>query len=90
MVKKEFISAVAEKAGITAKAAGEYYEAFVEVVEKALKKGEKIQLTGFGNFELKAKPARDGINPLTKAKIKIKASKNPVFKAGKQFKEKFN
>jgi DNA-binding protein HU-beta len=90
MIKKDFLAKIAEKTGSSAKAAGEFYDAFVDSVEEALKSGDKVQLTGFGNFELKSKPAREGINPATKEKITIKASKSPAFKVGKQFKDKFN
>ena len=54
------------------------------------KNGEKVQLAGFGNYEIKAKPAHEGINPATGAKVQIAASKTPVFKFGKTFKDSFN
>lgn len=90
MNKTEFLKAIAEKAELTGKQAAKVYDAIVATVEEALKKGEKIQLVGFGTFELKAKPARECINPLTKKKIKVAASKCPAFKMGKAFKELFN
>lgn len=90
MNKGEFIKAFAEKAGLSQKDAGVAYDAFVDVITDALKKGDKVQLTGFANIELKKKPAREGINPRTKEKIKIAASKNPTAKFGKAYKELFN
>lgn len=90
MNKTEFLKALAEKAELSGKQATNALNAFVSIVEEELKKGEKIQLVGFGTFELKDKPAREGINPATGAKVKIPASKNPTFKMGKAFKELFN
>ncbi len=90
MNKTEFLKALAEKAELSGKQANNALNAFVSIVEEELKKGEKIQLVGFGTFELKDKPAREGINPATGAKVKIPASKNPTFKMGKAFKELFN
>lgn len=90
MNKTEFLKAVAAKAELSGRQAQNAYDAILAVVEETLKKGEKVQLVGFGSFELKNKPAREGINPLTKAKVKIPASKAPSFKVGKAFKELFN
>ena len=90
MNKGEFISAVAENAGLTNKQTAAAFEAMVNVIESTLKADEKIALAGFATFELKEKAEREGINPLTKEKIKIAASKTPVVKFGKAFKEKFN
>lgn len=90
MNKGEFVKAVAERAGFTAKDTGAFFEAFVATVTETLKKGDKIQLVGFGNFELKEVPAKEGINPQTKAKVKIPASKKPVLKFGKAYKDVFN
>lgn len=90
MNKTEFLKALAEKAELSGKQANSALNAFVSIVEEELKKGEKIQLVGFGTFELKDKPEREGINPATGAKVKIPASKNPTFKMGKAFKELFN
>lgn len=89
MNKSEFIKAVAEQSGLSVKDAGTAYDAITEVIAKTIK-NDKIQLAGFGTFELKHKPAREGINPLTKQKIKIAASYTPNFKFGKSYKEKFN
>lgn len=90
MNKQEFIKAFAEKAGFTQKDAGIAFDAFAATVADAFKAGEKIQIAGFGTFELKAKAAREGINPLTKQKVKIAACKVPTFKFGNSFKELFN
>lgn len=90
MNKGEFIKAFAEKAELSHKDAAKAYDAFVDVVTSSLKKGDKVQLTGFVNFEVKSKPAREGINPRTKETIKIAASKVPSAKFGKSYKELFN
>ena len=90
MNKGEFVKAMAEKAGVTAKEANVAYDAFVDVVTDALKKGDKVQLIGFGTFEVRAKAAREGINPQTKQKVKIPASKAPALKFGKAYKDLFN
>ncbi|MBQ0083209.1 MAG: HU family DNA-binding protein [Clostridiales bacterium] len=87
MNKTELIAAMADKAGIAKKDAEKALTAFIDTVEAELKKGGKIQLVGFGTFEVRERGARDGINPLTKAPIKIAASKAPAFKAGKAFKD---
>ncbi len=90
MNKGQFIKSIAEKANLTNKEATAAYDAFVATVVEALKKGEKVQLIGFGSFELKKKAARVGINPQTKAQVKIPASVCPAFKVGKAFKDLFN
>ncbi len=87
MNKSELVASVAEKAGISKKDADKAVAAVFDSVVEALKKGDKVAVIGFGTFEVRERAARDGINPLTKAPIKIAASKNPVFKAGKAFKE---
>ena len=84
MNKAELVAAVAEKTGETKKTAEASVNAFVDVVTAALKKGEKVQLVGFGSFEVRKRAARKGRNPQTKEEIKIPASKAPVFRAGKQ------
>ena len=81
---------IAEESKLTKKAAETALDAFVTSVEGALKKGEKVQLVGFGTFEVRQRAARKGRNPQTKAEIKIPASKAPVFKAGKALKELVN
>lgn len=87
MNKAELVAAIAEKAGISKKDADAAVAAFVATVEETLKKGDKVSLVGFGNFEVRTRNARTGINPQTKETIKIAASKAPVFKAGKAFKD---
>ncbi|MCQ2478442.1 MAG: HU family DNA-binding protein [Clostridia bacterium] len=87
MNKTELVAAVAEKADLSKKDAEKAVGAFVDSITKALKKGDKVQLVGFGTFEVRKRAARNGINPLTKKPIKIAASKNPVFKAGKALKD---
>ena len=82
MNKTEFIARVAEVAELTKVDARKAVEAFASVVAEELQKGEKISLLGFGTFSVNEKPARQGINPLTKAKIQIPARKAVKFKAG--------
>lgn len=82
MNKKELLSAIAEKAGISMKDADKAVAAFVETVTETLKAGDKIQLVGFGTFEVRERPERTGRNPQTKQTITIPASKVPAFKAG--------
>lgn len=89
MNKGELVKAVAAEAGMTQKEAGMAFDAFVAVVTKQLKEGEKVTVPGFGTYEVRKRAARVGINPATKAKIKIAASKVPVFKFGKSFKSQF-
>ena len=90
MNKGELIAKIAEESKLTKKAAEAALDAFVASVEGALKKGEKVQLVGFGTFEVRQRAARKGRNPRTKEEIKIPASKAPVFKAGKALKETLN
>lgn len=90
MNKGELIKAMAEKAGFTNKDAAAAYEAFVEVVTEALKAGDKVQLVGFGTFEVKNVAAKTGINPQTKEKVAIPACKKPVMKFGKAYKDLLN
>ena len=90
MNKTELIAAMAEKSELTKKDAEKALSAFLESVEDALKKGDKVQLVGFGTFEVKQRAARTGINPQTQKPVKIKASKAPAFKAGKAFKDALN
>lgn len=87
MNKTELIAAVAQKAELSKKDAEKALNAVTESVKEALAKGEKVQLVGFGTFEVKTRAARTGINPQTKQQIKIAASKAPVFKAGQGFKD---
>ena len=90
MNKAELIAKIAEESKLKKKAAETALDAFVTSVEGALAKGEKVQLVGFGTFEVRQRAARKGRNPQTKAEIKIPASKAPVFKAGKALKELVN
>ena len=90
MNKSELIAAIAAKTGDTKKDAEATLNAFIDVVTEALVKGEKVQLVGFGSFEVRKRAARKGRNPQTKEEIKIPASKAPVFKAGKALKDVVN
>ena len=90
MNKAELVAAVAAKTGDTKKAAEASVDAVVAVIKETLVKGDKVQLVGFGSFEVRKRAARKGRNPQTKEEIKIPASKAPVFKAGKQLKELVN
>lgn len=90
MNKSDLVAAMAAKTGDTKKSAEEALNAFVDVVTAALVEGEKVQLVGFGSFEVRKRAARKGRNPQTKEEIKIPASKAPVFKAGKALKDLVN
>ena len=90
MNKGELIKAIADKAGFSNKEAALAYDAFVATVTESLKAGEKVQLVGFGTFEVKDVPAKTGINPQTKESVAIPACKKPVMKFGKAFKDEFN
>ena len=90
MNKTELIAAMAEKTELTKKDTERALKAFIDVVTDELKQGEKVQLVGFGTFEVSERPERKGINPKTKATITIPASKAPKFKAGKALKETVN
>lgn len=87
MKKTELVAAVAEKAGIKKVEADKALAALIDVVVAELKNGGKVQLVGFGTFEVRERAARTGINPKTKQQIKIAASKVPAFKAGKALKD---
>ncbi len=87
MNKSELIAAIAAKAEISKKDAEGALNAFVEAVKGALKKGDKVQLVGFGSFEVRERAERKGRNPQTKKEIVIPATKVPVFKAGKALKD---
>ena len=90
MNKAELITAVAENADITKKDAEKALKAFVDVVTEELKKGEKVQVVGFGTFEVLERAAREGRNPHTGEPMPIPASKAPKFKAGKALKDALN
>ncbi|MBS0584436.1 MAG: HU family DNA-binding protein [Proteobacteria bacterium] len=90
MNKGEFVTAVADSAELSKADAGRAVEAVIEVITKALKKGDSVALVGFGTFLARKRAARTGRNPRTGQTIKIKASKNPSFKAGKALKDALN
>ena len=90
MNKQELIAVMAEKANLSKKDAEAALNAFVGAVEGALAKGDKVQLVGFGGFEVRERAARTGRNPQTGAEMKIDAAKVPAFKAGKALKDLIN
>lgn len=90
MNKTELVAAMAEQAEMTKKDAEKALTAFTEVVAKELKNGGKVQLVGFGTFEVSERAAREGRNPQTGETMKIDASKAPKFKAGKALKDQVN
>lgn len=90
MNKTDLIAAVAQKSDLSKKDAEKALGAFVDVVIETLKAGDKVQMVGFGQFEVKHREARKGHNPLTRAEIDIPASNAPSFKAGKAFKDALN
>ena len=85
--KAELVDRVAKKTQLTKKDVSATVEALFETIQEALKAGEKVQVIGFGNFEVRERAARKGRNPQTGKEIKIKASKVPAFKAGKALKD---
>lgn len=87
MTKAELVSAIVEKTGLKKKDSEAALSAVLETITEALEKGDKVALVGFGTFEVRNRAARQGINPQTKKKIKIPATKVPAFKAGKSLKE---
>ena len=90
MNKTQLIEAVAAKANLKKKDAEAAVNAFAAAIADALKAGDKVQLVGFGTFEVKAREAREGRNPRTGEKITIAASKHPAFTAGKALKDSIN
>jgi DNA-binding protein HU-beta len=88
--KSDLVAKMAERSGLTKKDAEMALKSFIETVEDALESGDKVQLVGFGTFETRARAERQGRNPRTKEEITIPASVAPVFKAGKEFKERVN
>lgn len=90
MNKTELVAAIAEEADLSKKDAENALKAFTTVVADALKKGDKVQLVGFGTFEVSERAAREGRNPRSGEKMVIKASKTPKFKAGKALKDSIN
>ena len=90
MNKADLVAALAEKTGASKKCAEESLNAMVEVIKETLVKGDKVQLVGFGSFEVRTRAARKGKNPQTGAEMKIPACKAPSFKAGKALKDIVN
>ncbi|ABY91994.1 HU family DNA-binding protein [Thermoanaerobacter brockii subsp. lactiethylicus] len=90
MNKADLVAKIAEKSELTKKDAEKALNAFIEAVEEALKNGDKVQLVGFGTFEVRERAERKGRNPQTKEEITIPASKAPIFKAGKALKDLVN
>ena len=90
MNKAELIAAVAEKTGLSKKDSEKAVNAAFDTIAANLEVGEKVQLVGFGTFEVKERPEREGRNPATGATIKIAAAKRPVFTAGKALRDKVN
>ena len=87
MTKAELIAAIAEKSGMTKKDADAALSAVIDTITDTLAKGDKIQLVGFGTLEVRERKAREGINPQSKSKIQIPATKVPAFKAGRALKD---
>ncbi len=90
MNRKELVAALAKKTDSSNAAADRSLAALIEIVTATLKKGDKVQLVGFGTFEVRKRAARTGRNPATGAALKIKASKQPAFKAGATLKAAVN
>jgi DNA-binding protein HU-beta len=90
MTKSDLVTVIAAKTGKTKGAASVIIDAILDAIKAALKKGDKVTLVGFGTFEIAKRAARMGVNPRTRQKIKIKASKSPRFKAGKALKDAVN
>lgn len=90
MNKAELVTAIAEKAGLSKKDSEKALKAFEDVITEQLVKNEKVQLVGFGTFDVSERAAREGRNPQTNEKMQIKASKAPRFKAGKALKDAIN
>ena len=90
MNKTELVAAMADAAGLSKKDTEKALKAFTDVVAEELKKGEKVQLVGFGTFEVSERAVREGRNPQSGAVMKIPASKAPKFKAGKALKDSLN
>ena len=90
MNRTELVAAMAEKTQLSKKDAEAALKAFVDVVSEEMKKGEKVQLVGFGTFEVSERAAREGRNPKSGEPMKIEASRTPKFKAGKALKDAIN
>lgn len=87
MGKSDFVSAVASRSNLNKTQAAAAVDAFIDVVSDSLKRGEEVQFTGFGKFSVQNRPARMGINPQTKQRIQIAATRVPKFSAGSQLKK---
>lgn len=87
MTKTDLIAAIAAKTDFTKKDSEKALTAVIDAIQEALVKGDKVQLVGFGTFEVRDRKAKEALNPATKEKIKVPAKKAPVFKAGKSLKE---
>ncbi len=87
MQKTDFVKSVAERAGVSQKEAKLVIDAALDIVTETLKKGEKVTLTGFGTFEVRQRQEREGVNPQTRQKITIGATKTPGFSASSTLKE---
>lgn len=87
MQKTDFIKAVADQSGVSQKEAKIIIDAALKVIEDAMARGEKVTLTGFGTFEVRQRQAREGVNPQTRAKINIPATKTPGFSASSTLKD---
>lgn len=90
MNRNELVSAMAEKSGLSKKDADSALDAFVTSVQDALQGGDKVQLTGFGSFDVRERAAHTGVNPRTGEAVEIAAARVPVFKAGKALKDALN
>ncbi len=90
MNKTELIAAVAQKSDLTKKDAEKAVKAVFEAISDSLTQGDKVQIIGFGTFEVRQRKAREGCNPRNNEPIQIEASKTPAFKAGKQLKDLVN
>jgi len=90
MNRAELVDAMAEKTGLSKKDCDSALRSFVDIVSEELENNEKVQLVGFGTFEVRERAARTGRNPQTKEEIQIPASKAPAFKAGKALKDRVN
>ena len=89
MNKSTLIQRISEKAGLSKKQAESALNAFIDIITETLKQDEKVQIVGFGTFEIKNRAEHPGLNPATLEPITVKASKTPVFKPGKSYKEAF-
>ena len=87
MQKTDFVKSVAERAGVSQKEAKQVVDSALEIITETLKSGEKVTLTGFGTFEVRQRQEREGVNPQTRQKIKIAATKTPGFSASSTLKE---